>query len=161
MAELRFEIKFLDSRMDLSSAHCALVSQIWPAILVISEMAWFLFFIFGGLTSHVFISGVQHSEWDGFRPEEGKLFLRIKIFFFGHTHGMQKFPGQGLNLSHSRNLSHCSDNTGCSTQWTTRKLWEKCFLAPSHRDTFAYCLWLLSHCSSTVEELWRYAENIH
>ena len=36
-------------------------------------------------------------------------------FDFGHTHGMQKFLGQGLNLHHSSNQSHSSDNTGSLT----------------------------------------------
>ena len=31
-------------------------------------------------------------------------------FIFDHICGMQKFPGQGLNPQHSRDLSHCSDN---------------------------------------------------
>ena len=29
-----------------------------------------------------------------------------------YTQGMQKFPGQGLNLCRSWNQSHSSDNTG-------------------------------------------------
>ena len=33
------------------------------------------------------------------------LFFIIYLFIFGYTHSMQKFPGQGSNLSHS------SDNT--------------------------------------------------
>ena len=30
----------------------------------------------------------------------------ILFFFSSHTHGMQKFPGQGSNLCHSCDLSH-------------------------------------------------------
>ena len=33
------------------------------------------------------------------------------LFFFGHTHGMRKFLGQGWNLGHSSNSSDSSDNT--------------------------------------------------
>ena len=33
------------------------------------------------------------------------------FFFFGCTHSMWKFMGQGSNLSHSSDLSCCSDNT--------------------------------------------------
>ena len=43
-------------------------------------------------------------------------------FFFGCTHGTQKFTGQGLNLCHGGDLSHSSDNTGSLTHWTTREL---------------------------------------
>ena len=32
------------------------------------------------------------------------------LFLGGHTCDMQKFPGQELNLHHSSDLSHCSDN---------------------------------------------------
>ena len=40
-------------------------------------------------------------------PEEA--FFKKKIF--GHAHGLWKFLGQGLNLSHSCDLSHSSDKT--------------------------------------------------
>ena len=48
--------------------------------------------------------------------------LVILILFFGCTHGMQNFPGQGLNPSHSSDPGHCSDNTGSLTHCATRKL---------------------------------------
>ena len=32
------------------------------------------------------------------------------LFFFCHTHSMQKFPIQGWNLSHTSDLSHSNDN---------------------------------------------------
>ena len=32
-------------------------------------------------------------------------------YYFGHAYGMWKLLGQGLNLHHSSNLGHCSDNT--------------------------------------------------
>ena len=34
----------------------------------------------------------------------------VCLFVFGQTHGMWKFLGQGLKLSHSSNPSHSSDN---------------------------------------------------
>ena len=40
----------------------------------------------------------------------------IDFFFFGHSFGMQKFLGQGLNLSHS------SDKAGSLTHWPTKEL---------------------------------------
>ena len=36
---------------------------------------------------------------------------RLSDFFFGCTHGMWKFPGQGSNLHHSSNPNHCRQNT--------------------------------------------------
>ena len=39
-------------------------------------------------------------------------FFLFVCLFFGHTCDMGKFPGQGSNLNHSRDLSHNSDNTG-------------------------------------------------
>ena len=38
-------------------------------------------------------------------------FIKHINFFFGHSQDMWKFPGQGLKLCHSSNLSHCSDKT--------------------------------------------------
>ena len=39
------------------------------------------------------------------------LFFKNSIYlFFGDTHIMQTFPGQGLNLCHSSDLSHSSNN---------------------------------------------------
>ena len=35
---------------------------------------------------------------------------------------MYKFPGKGLNLHHSSNLSQCSDNAGPLTHCATREL---------------------------------------
>ena len=40
-----------------------------------------------------------------------KIAMSILFFFFnGHTHGIWKFPGQGLNLSHSYNQCHSCSN---------------------------------------------------
>lgn len=44
------------------------------------------------------------------------------IFFFGHACGLQKLPGQGLNLHHSSIQSRISDNSGSLACWTTREL---------------------------------------
>ena len=33
------------------------------------------------------------------------------VIFFGCTHSMQKFPGQGVNPCYSSNPSHSSDNS--------------------------------------------------
>ena len=52
----------------------------------------------------------------------GTLLLSIWVFSmlfycFGHTWGMWRFQGQGLNLSHSSNPSHSSDMTRSLTHW--------------------------------------------
>lgn len=44
------------------------------------------------------------------------LFQHFLFLFFGHTHSMQNFQGQGLKLSHSR------DNTRSLTARPTREL---------------------------------------
>ena len=46
----------------------------------------------------------------------------LPFFFFGPSLGMQKFPGQGLDMHHSSNTSHSSDNAGSSTCWAIREL---------------------------------------
>ena len=43
------------------------------------------------------------------------------IFFFCHSCGMWKFPGQVFNPHHSSNLSCCSDNVGSLTHCPTRE----------------------------------------
>ena len=48
-------------------------------------------------------------------------FSFLLIYFFGHTFNMLKFPGQGSNLHHNSDLSHCSGNTGFLTSCAT---WE-------------------------------------
>ena len=51
------------------------------------------------------------------------LFLFVCFFVcFGCACGMHKFLGQGLNLCHSSDLSHCSNSAGSLTHWTTREL---------------------------------------
>ena len=44
------------------------------------------------------------------------------IYFFGHTHIIQKFVGQGSNPCHSSVPSHSSDNAGSLIFWVTREL---------------------------------------
>ena len=44
------------------------------------------------------------------------------FFLFGYTCDMQKFQGQGLNLPHSSDPSHFSDNARSLTRYYTRKL---------------------------------------
>ena len=46
------------------------------------------------------------------------------FFFFGHTWGMWKFPGQRSNSCHSSHLSHCSDNTASINHWVMSELWK-------------------------------------
>ena len=46
--------------------------------------------------------------WSGFCL----LGFGVFFFFFCHTHGMWKFPDEGLNLSHSSDPSCFSDNVG-------------------------------------------------
>ena len=48
--------------------------------------------------------------------------LYFYFLFFDCTHGMWKFPDQGLNLHHSNNLSHCSDNARSLTFLAAREL---------------------------------------
>ena len=64
------------------------------------------------------------------------------FLFFGHTHGMQKFLGQGLNLhrshscnqnlrhSHSCNQSHSSDNARSLTHWAMKEFPDVLFFSP-------------------------------
>ena len=53
-------------------------------------------------------------KWTNVYSQKGTF--PICFFFFGHTYGIGKFPGQGLNLHHS------SDNAGPLTHWATREL---------------------------------------
>ena len=50
------------------------------------------------------------------------IFVYTAFFFFFCTHSMWKFLGQVFNLSHSSNLSCCSDNAGSLIHWATREL---------------------------------------
>ena len=49
-------------------------------------------------------------------------YMYLFLFFSGgrgHTHGMQKFPGQGSDPHHSRNQSYSNDNTRSLTHCAT------------------------------------------
>ena len=57
--------------------------------------------------------------------------------FFGCANNMQKFPGQGMNLSHSSDLSHHNDNARSLTHCATRELWALFYIkwtVPSTRE---------------------------
>ena len=60
----------------------------------------------------------------------------LNILWGGLTLSMRKFPGQGVNLSHGSNLSHCSDNTGSLTHQATRELQEMLYLTGWGRGTW-------------------------
>ena len=49
-------------------------------------------------------------------------FFAFYLFIYWPHPWHLKFPGQGLNLRHSKNPSHCSDNAEPLTQCTTREL---------------------------------------
>ena len=57
---------------------------------------------------YIFLSTFLHEEY---HPIAILLhFALFFFFFFGHTCGMWKFLGQGSNLHHSSDSSHCNDN---------------------------------------------------
>ena len=45
------------------------------------------------------------------------------FFFFGHTHGMWKFPNQGSNLFHSSVLSCCSEQCQILNLLHCKSIW--------------------------------------
>ena len=47
----------------------------------------------------------------------------LSLSVFGCTHGTWKFLGQGLNLCHSRDPSHSSDNAGSLTTRLSGNSW--------------------------------------
>ena len=48
-------------------------------------------------------------EMQNLRPHPRPTEPESAFFFFGRAHGMRKFPGQGLNPSHSSDPNHYSD----------------------------------------------------
>lgn len=50
------------------------------------------------------------------------MFPYLFLFLFGYTHETWRFLGQGSNLSHSSDLSSCSDNAKSITHGATREL---------------------------------------
>ena len=53
--------------------------------------------------------------------------LFIYLFIFLHASTMQRFSGQGSNLSHCSDPSYISDNTGSLIHWATREFLDKDF----------------------------------
>ena len=58
--------------------------------------------------------------------------------FFGHAHGIWKFPGQGLNPRHCSYPSCCSDNTTSLTRFSTKEFPSQWVLIHTERE----CQWL-------------------
>ena len=50
-------------------------------------------------------------------------FLSRSLFLICHISAMWKLLGQGLNLHHSKDLSHCRDNARFLIHWPTRELY--------------------------------------
>ena len=61
----------------------------------------------------------SHFKNDKIDLKEQLFSLSLSIFFYGCTHDLWKFPGQGLNPSLSCNLCHSCGNTGSLTHCTT------------------------------------------
>ena len=57
------------------------------------------------------------------------IIIIIIIIYFGCAHGMWKFWGQGLNLPHSSDQSHISDNDRSLIYWATRELPQDVFFS--------------------------------
>ena len=55
------------------------------------------------------------------------LFLSFLPSFLHCIHSMWKFPGQGSNLCHSSNPSHCRDSARSLTHCTTREFQQSLF----------------------------------
>ena len=82
-------------------------SQVYQCFLF-----WYICFIFW-LMLFSFFSWISKFCFSSFL--EGLLyFILFCIVFIGYARGRWKFPGQGLNLCHSSDPSHCSDLTCCS-----------------------------------------------
>ena len=87
------------------------------------------------------------------------------LIFFGHTPSMWKVPGQRSNLSHSGNLSRCSDNARsltCCAPWGTsyRLFWEpRDIVSRVSQNCVDLCTFFLCHQShlgraNEVSSLW-------
>ena len=53
---------------------------------------------------------------------DSKIVILFLFFFFGCSHSMWKFSGQGSNLCHSSDLSSCYDNARSLACCATREL---------------------------------------
>ena len=71
------------------------------------------------------------------------------FFFFGCAHGIWTFPGQGSNLSHSSDPSHCSDSARSLTHCATRELQDFCILNQWLYTQLFYC-WVSLVFSSLI-----------
>ena len=57
------------------------------------------------------INGFTGKYYQTFKEELTIIFIKLsQTYFFCHTHGIQKTPGQGWNPHHSCNQSHSGDN---------------------------------------------------
>ena len=65
------------------------------------------------------------------------------LFFYGHTRGIWKFPGQGLNLSHSYSLCCSCDNAG-----SFYPLYQARDQTPAPQQTQATAVGFLTHCTT-------------
>ena len=67
-------------------------------------------------------SGYIATGWSLHKLMDIWVVFTFFFFFFGHTRGIWKFPGQGLNPSHGSSPHCVSDNTRSITHCATRKL---------------------------------------
>ena len=83
---------------------------------------------------------VEEASLQRFVPEGSPPMLlagRYFFYFSGHTHGMQKFQGQGSKPCHS------SDNSGSLTLWATREL-QQTYTSEGVQSTILFSI--LQHC---------------
>ena len=82
------------------------------------RLAHFLFVIFYPLPILCYVKCLTYFE--------RFLFVYFCFCFFGHTHGMWKFPDQESNLCHSNDPSCCSGNARSLTHCIVRELLQRC-----------------------------------
>ena len=66
---------------------------------------------------------------------------------FGQACGMQKFPGQEMNLHHGSDPSHSSANARSLTYWATREVWVFSFV----------CFFVFKGCAWDYESNWSFS----
>ena len=70
----------------------------------------------------------MQSQGDNFRHNWIQVLGMVLFCFpFDHTCSMWKFLGQGLNLHHNNDPSHCSDSARSLIHCITRELLSICF----------------------------------
>ena len=136
---------FPGSRLGKASLHC--YQTFWfPFFLLLSVCSIFIsflsffFFFFGHTPSTWKFLGQRANPHHSFELYHSWVNARSlshcaigelpkSLFFaffggggFGYVLSMQKFWGQGSNLSYSSNQSHSGDNTGSLTHWATKEL---------------------------------------